>query len=78
MIRTQVTLDADVYRQAQAEARRLGISLAELVRRALARALGERASPGKKPWMRFWGAIAGGPDESVNEQVDAVVYGPKP
>ena len=75
MIRTQISLDANVYRRAQAEARLLGISVAELVRRALVRSLGEQPSPGEKPWMRFSGAISGGPDESANERVDEVVYG---
>jgi Ribbon-helix-helix protein, copG family len=75
MVRTQVSLDANVYRRAQAESRRLGISLAEFVRRALDRALGEQAPPREKPWMRFSGSISGRIDESENELIDAMVYG---
>jgi len=75
VIRTQVSLEADVYRRAKAEAGRLGISLAELFRRALARALGGQTPSSQKPWMRYSGCISGGPDESVNERIDAMVYG---
>jgi hypothetical protein len=75
MIRTQVSLEVEVYRRAQGEARRLGISLAELFRRALAQALGEQTPSGERPWMRFSGSIVGGLDESVNERIDAVVSG---
>lgn len=76
MMRTQISLDVQTYRQARAEARRQGISLAELFRRALAAALpgGRRAAD--KPWLRFTGAIAeGGPGESDNDHIDREVYG---
>lgn len=61
-----------MYREAREEARRLGISFAELVRRAIAQTV--RHPTGDKPWMRHAGTIAGGmPDDSAN--VDVVVYG---
>lgn len=40
--RTQVTIDPDLQRRAQARAAELGISFAEYVRRLLAQDLGER------------------------------------
>lgn len=74
MIRTQVSLESDQYEEAKLEARRLGISFAELVRRSLARALQE--SSGSRPWMRLAGAVdVDAPDASVT--VDEVVYGGK-
>ena len=39
MIRTQVSLEEEIYREAKKEARRQGISFAELCRRALAQLL---------------------------------------
>lgn len=72
MVKTQISLEADMYEEARAEARRQGISLAELFRRALAQALHHRSV--EQPWMRFAGAVeAGGTDASAT--VDEVVYG---
>ena len=51
MIRTQVSLEDDMYREAKKEARRQGISFAELCRRALAQLL--RRGSVKEPWMRY-------------------------
>jgi len=71
MIRTQVSLDPDDYRAVKDEARRLGVPIAEFVRRAVARSLGERRRRGRR-WMRYAGmASSGDPDasESVNEAV---------
>jgi hypothetical protein len=72
MVRTQISLDKKAYREAQREARRQGISFAELVRRALARTLGERRR--ESGWMRFAGAFRSG-DAEASRSVDAVVYG---
>ncbi|MFN2421001.1 MAG: ribbon-helix-helix protein, CopG family [Gemmatimonadota bacterium] len=76
MIRTQISLDPDLYRRARREAKRRGISFAEFVRRALAHVLTTR--PTDRPWMSLAGSIEdGGPDAS--RSVDAVVYGrPRP
>jgi hypothetical protein len=71
MIRTQVSLDAQLYEEAKAEAKRRGISFAELCRRALARAIRQRG--GEKPWMRFAGALQSG-DPDASRTVDEVVY----
>jgi len=73
MMRTLISLEAEMYEQARAEARRLGVSFAELCRRALAQALRQRPAA-EQPWMRFAGSIdADAPDAS--QSVDAVVYG---
>lgn len=77
MIRTQVSLDPEDYRAAKHEARRQGVSVAEFVRRAVARSLGERRRTGK-PWMRYAGIAASG-DPGASSRVNEVVYGrPRP
>ena len=73
MIRTQVSLESEMYEQARAEARRLGVSFAELCRRALAQLL-RRRSADEQPWMSFAGAVETGGMES-SQSVDEVVYG---
>lgn len=76
MIRTQISFGAELYAAAQAEARRRGISLAELCRRAVERTLGERGGPTPKPWMRYSGSIKKGrKDDSDNANIDRVIYG---
>ena len=73
MIRTQISLSEDEYGAAKREAGRLGISLAELLRRSLRTILPADES---KPWMRHAGMIeSGDPHSSLN--VDDVVYGQK-
>jgi hypothetical protein len=73
MIRTQISLDEQAYRDAKTEARRQGISLAEFLRRAVARALqGRRARA--HDWMSYAGALQSG-DRSASQTVDQVVYG---
>jgi len=77
MIRTQISLDEDAYREAKTEAKRRGISLAEFLRRSVAVSLHERA-PSRRPWMRYAGAIASG-DRMASRTVNEVVYGrPRP
>ena len=73
MIRTQVSFDAEMYDQARTEAKRLGVSFAELCRRAVARLLRERRE-GDQPWMGFAGAIETGAADA-SQSVDDVVYG---
>ena len=73
MIRTQVSLNEEEYRAAKEEARRLGISLAELLRRSLRSLLAEDAS---RPWMRFCGMVESGDPES-SRRIDEIVYGHK-
>lgn len=73
MIRTQVSLSRQEYDAAKREARRLGISLAELVRRSLRTML--PADPAR-PWMRYAGLVSTGDAES-SRSIDDVVYGQK-
>lgn len=77
MVRTQISLDEKAYREAKAEARRQGVSLAEFLRRAVRLALPPRAGD-NRPWMSFAGAVASG-DPDASATVDEVVYGrPRP
>ncbi len=71
MIRTQISLSRDEYDAARREAARLGISLAELLRRSLRSIVPVDAS---KPWMRYAGMVESG-DPDSSEHIDDVVYG---
>jgi hypothetical protein len=74
MIRTQVSLTDEEYVAAKTEARRLGISLAELLRRSLRGLLPADESA---PWMRYAGMIESG-DPRSSARIDEIVYGQKP
>jgi hypothetical protein len=77
MIRTQISLGEAEYREAKAEARRQGISLAEFLRRAVAVALSRRSRRGRS-WMTYAGAVSSG-DPHASATVDEIVYGrPRP
>jgi hypothetical protein len=71
VLRTQISVDEELYQRAKEVARRRGISLADLCRRALAEAVARE--PDDRPWMTFAGILQGEPDDS--ESVDAVVRG---
>jgi hypothetical protein len=73
MIRTQVTLDKKEYAQAKKEARVLGISVAEYVRRAIRETL---PSGSGGPWMRYAGFVESG-DRRSSQSIDDLVYGTK-
>ncbi len=73
VIRTQVSLSEQEYAAAKEEARRLGISLAELLRRSLRYMLPVDAS---KPWMRYAGLVETG-DPKSSQRIDDIVYGQK-
>ena len=73
MIRTQVSLSGREYEAAKRESRRLGISLAELLRRSLRTLL---PADDTKPWMRYAGMIETG-DPQASQKIDDVVYGQK-
>lgn len=73
MIRTQISLDEHEYAGAKAEARSLGISVAEFVRRAVREALPPR---GNGAWMKFAGFVESGNPRS-SQCVDDIVYGQK-
>ena len=73
MIRTQVSLDKHEYALARKEARSLGISVAEFVRRAVR----DKLPPvGETPWMRYAGMVESG-DPRSSQSIDDVVYGSK-
>ena len=74
MIRTQISLLESEYESAKAEARRLGISLAELLRRSLRAVIPADES---KPWMRYAGMVESG-DPNSSRKIDDVIYGQKP
>ena len=74
MIRTQISLSADEYEAAKREAARLGISLAELLRRSLRSILPVEDSA---PWMRYAGMVETG-DPKSSQNIDDVIYGQKP
>ncbi|OFW28425.1 MAG: hypothetical protein A3H97_14850 [Acidobacteria bacterium RIFCSPLOWO2_02_FULL_65_29] len=73
MVRTQISLSEEEYKAAKHEAGRLGISLAELLRRSLRTILPADAS---RPWMRYAGMIETG-DPNASRTIDDVVYGQK-
>ncbi len=73
MVRTQISLSEQEYKAAKSEAKRLGISLAELLRRSLRQVL---PSDESKPWMRYAGMVTSG-DPKSSQHIDDIVYGPK-
>lgn len=73
MIRTQVSLTDQEYQAAKREARRLGISLAELLRRSLRSVTPVDES---RPWMRYAGMVESG-DRKSSRRIDDVIYGQK-
>ena len=73
MIRTQISLDATEYELVKKEAKALGISVAEFVRRAIRHGLPARS---QAPWMKYAGFVESGNPRS-SETVDEVVYGTK-
>jgi len=73
MVRTQISLTEQEYDAAKAEAARLGISLAELLRRSLRTMI--PADP-SRPWMRFAGLVSSG-DPRSSQKLGAGVYGEK-
>ena len=73
MIRTQVSLTEEEYRAAKNEARRLGISLAELLRRSFWAVLPVEAV---QPWMRYAGMVES-VDPQSSQRIDELVYGHK-
>ena len=74
MIRTQISLSEEDYNAAKQEAGRLGISLAELLRRSLRAMIPPDDS---KPWMRYAGMVETG-DPRSSQRIDEIVYATKP
>lgn len=73
MIRTQVSLDKQDYAMARKEAKALGISVAEYVRRAIR---GVLPASGQPAWMRYAGFVESGNPQS-SRAIDEIVYGSK-
>lgn len=73
MIRTQISLDKDEYEQAKMQAATLGISVAELIRRAVRQMLPVSGEPA---WMKYAGFVASG-DPNSSQSIDDIVYGAK-
>jgi hypothetical protein len=71
MVRTQISLTEQEYAAAKREAFRLGISMAELLRRSLR---GVLPADETKPWMRYAGMVETG-DAASSRSIDDVVYG---
>lgn len=73
MIRTQISLSENEYAAAKREAARLGVSLAELLRRSLRNMIPPDTS---QPWMRYAGMVESG-DARSSQTIDEIVYGQK-
>ena len=73
MIRTQISLDEQEYALVKKEAKALGISIAELIRRAVRQTL---PAPKQSPWMRYAGFVESGNPNS-SQSIDDIVYGSK-
>jgi hypothetical protein len=73
MIRTQVSLSEKEYQAAKAEARRLGVSLAELLRRSIRHII---PADEKRPWMRYAGMVETG-EKDASQKIDDFLYSQK-
>ena len=73
MIRTQISLDEQEYALVKKEANALGISIAELIRRAVRQMLPAHK---QSPWMRYAGFVESGNAHS-SQSIDDIVYGSK-
>ncbi len=73
MIRTQVSLEANEYELVKQQSTSLGISIAEVIRRAVRDALPHQEGGA---WMRFAGFVESG-DSKSSQSIDEVVYGSK-
>ena len=71
MIPIRISLDPEIYEQAEKVARRRGITLAEFCRHTLSAAFAR--FPKDKPWMAYVGSLEGRANDS--RSVDGVVYG---
>jgi hypothetical protein len=73
MIRVQVRFHKEEYDLAKNEAKGLGITVAEFVRRAMRDKL---LASGELPWMRYAGMVESG-DPRSSASIDRIVYGSK-
>jgi hypothetical protein len=73
MLRTQISIDQQEYDLAKIQAKAMGVSLAEFIRRAVRKQLPIR---GEGTWMKYAGFVeTGSPDSS--RSIDEIVYGSK-
>ena len=70
MVRMQTSLDEHEYMLAREQAKKLGISVAELVHRAIRDALSLQAN---RTWMSYAGLVDSGNSRS-SQSIDEVVY----
>ena len=70
MLRTQISVDENLYRRARMVAKKHGLSLAELCRRGLEQAVA--SEPSEQPWMSFAGSLQGEPGDSAS--IDTALY----
>lgn len=73
MIRTQISLNEEEYDLAKKEAKKLGVSLAEFLRRSLRNILPIEK---EKPWMRYCGFVESG-NPQTSQEIDNLIYGQK-
>ena len=73
MIRISFNLEKREHALAKKDARSLGISVAELVRRAIRDKL---PVSNEAPWMQYAGMVASG-DPNSSRSIDEIVYGSK-
>ncbi len=73
MTRTQISLEKEEMEIAQVTAKSYGISLAEMMRRAIRK---EFSPDQGKPWMKYCGSISSG-GAVTSAEVDELVYGRK-
>ena len=73
MIPIQISLDPDVYEQAEKVAHRQGITLTEFCRRTLSETFVRY--PKDKPWIAYVGSLEGRANDSCS--VDGILYGRK-
>jgi hypothetical protein len=71
MIRVETSLSPGDYAAAKIEAGRLGISLAELLRRSLRAILPQNANAS---WMQFAGMVESG-DSNSSRRIDEIAWG---
>jgi hypothetical protein len=72
MMRMQIRLSSEDCQAAKKEAKRLGISLSELLRQSLRSILPSKEDA---PWMKFAGMVDSG-KLSSSQCIDEIVYGP--
>ena len=78
--RTQITMDPELQRRAQAKAAELGISFPEYIRRLITQDVDKSKPPAKPPTDIFvmFDLIDEGPPTNIARDKDRTISGPKP